>query len=354
MAIWKALSASEQVAQHLKSELADGRWVGQMPGVYQLMEELDASRATIDSALRLLEEEGVLVGQGAGRKRQIVQPETPAAPALRVAILLYENSDQSLDYIIDCKNKLETLGHTVIYAPISLTEIKMDVRQLSRMVNKTDANAWVVSAGTREVLEWFIHQKIPAFAIFGRRRKLKIAGVGPDHAPSLAEATRRLIDLGHHRIVLLDSIYSVSEPGTIGSVFLDALSDGGITASSYNLPGWEGGLDGLYVYLGSSFQLSPPTAIIAGSSSTYFATLHFLVSRGIRVPQDLSLVCVDDDPYFSQCQPAVSHIRWSRRPVTKRIVRWVSNISQGKEDSRQTPIKSEFIEGGTIGPVAKE
>jgi len=30
-------------------------------------------------------------------------------------------------------------------------------------------------------------------------------------------------------------------------------------------------------------------------------------------------------------------------------VRWVNNISQGKEDTRQTVIKAEFIEGGTIG-----
>ena len=115
------------------------------------------------------------------------------------------------------------------------------------------------------------------------------------------------------------------------------------------MPGWEGGLEGLYAYLDSSFQVSPPTALIAGSASTYFATQSFLVTRGIRVPQDLSLICVGNDPYFSQCQPSVSHIRWSRRSVANRIVRWVRNISEGKEDARQTTIKSEFIEGGTIG-----
>jgi hypothetical protein len=39
--------------------------------------------------------------------------------------------------------------------------------------------------------------------------------------------------------------------------------------------------------------------------------------------------------------------------VANRIVRWVRNISQGKEDTRQTTIKAEFIEGGTIGPAAE-
>jgi DNA-binding LacI/PurR family transcriptional regulator/biotin operon repressor len=347
------LTITEQVAEHLRGELYRGRWTDTIPGSRKLSTELEVNSKTIEDALQLLEAEGILIGQGVGRGRRIVLPEDHAPPGLRVAILLYEQSAESLDYIIDCKNKLAAAGHTVFYAPSHLTEIKMDVPRLARMVVKTEADAWVVGSATSEVLQWFLQQKIPAFAVFGRRRKLKIAAVGPDNIPALTEATRRLIELGHHRIVFLDSLYSVSEPGTIGAAFLAAMSAGGITVGPYNLPGWEGGLEGLYAYLDSSFQISPPTAIIAGSSPNYFATQSFLVNQGIRVPQDLSLICVDDDPHFSQYRPSVSHIHWSRRPVVNRIVSWISNISQGKQDTRQTTIKAEFIEGGTIGPVAK-
>lgn len=346
------LSATEQTANYLREQLISKTWTGTMPGEARLVAQLGVGRDTIKMALRHLEQEGLLVSQGQGRRRRIELPGSMATTGLRVAILLYEQSDQSLDYFIDCKNKLEAAGHTVFYAPSHLTEIRMDVRRLARMVGKTEADAWVVAGGTREVLQWFIEQKTPAFALYGRRRKLKIAGVGPDNIPTIVEATRRLIELGHQRIVFLDSLYSVSGPGTIGAAFLDALSAGGITVGAYNLPGWEGGLEGLYAYLDSSFEISPPTAIIVGSGPTYLATLHFLLNRGIRVPQDLSLIVTEDDPDFNQCKPSVSHIGWSRRPVVNRIVRWASNISQGKEDTRQTTIKAEFIEGGTIGPVA--
>lgn len=345
------LSAVEQVAAHLRREILRGGLSGTMPGVPTLAAELGVNHKTVKAALGMLEDERLLVNQGRGLQRRIVLPEDHAPSGLRVAILLYEQSAESLDYIIDCKNKLETAGHTVFYAPSHLTELKMDVRRLARMVGKTEADAWVVGAGTREVLQWFLQQKTPAFALSGRRRKLKIAGVGPDNIPAITEATRRLVELRHHRIVLLDSLYSVSEPGTIGAAFLEALSAGGISTGFYNMPGWEGGLQGLYAYLDSSFQHTAPTAIIAGSASTYFATQSFLVTRGIRVPQDLSLICVGNDPYFSQCQPSVSHIRWSSRSVANRIVRWGNNISHGKEDTRQTMIDAEFVEGGTIGPV---
>ena len=127
--------------------------------------------------------------------------------------------------------------------------------------------------------------------------------------------------------------------------------ESGSLGRSPNLPGWEGGLEGLYACLGSSFQISPPTAIIASSIPNYFATQSFLLNRGIRVPQDLSMVCIDDDPNFNNCRPTVSHTHWSRRAVANRIVRWVGNIALGKEDTRQTSIKAGFIEGGTTGPV---
>jgi hypothetical protein len=199
---------------------------------------------TVECALRLLEKEGMLVGQGAGRRRKIVMPKGHASSGMRVAILLYEPSDQSLDYLTDCKNKLAAVGHTVFYAPSSLTEIKMDVPRLARMVKKTEADAWVVTSGTREVLQWFMQQKVPAFAFCGRRHQLKIAGIGPDVIPALVKATRRLIDLGHQRIVYLDSLYNVSEPGTAGTAFLGALASDGVTAGSFNLRGWVGGVRG--------------------------------------------------------------------------------------------------------------
>ena len=156
MSEFTLLSSSEQVAAHLLEEISRGRWSETMPGARTLALELEVDRNTVEAALHRMEKQGLLVAQGAGRKRRIKLPEELAKPpGLRVAILLYEQSDQSLDYLIDCKNKLEAAGHTVFYAPSHLTEIKMDVRRLARMVKKTEADAWVVLGGTREVLEWF-------------------------------------------------------------------------------------------------------------------------------------------------------------------------------------------------------
>jgi DNA-binding transcriptional regulator YhcF (GntR family) len=65
------LTITEQVAEHLRGELHRGRWTETIPGLQKLAEELEVNSKTIEYALNLLEAEGLLVGQGAGRKRRI-------------------------------------------------------------------------------------------------------------------------------------------------------------------------------------------------------------------------------------------------------------------------------------------
>ena len=61
-----------------------------MPGVNPLVAELGVGHKTVKAALRMLENEGILVNQGRGAQRKIVLPEDHAPPGLRVAILFYE------------------------------------------------------------------------------------------------------------------------------------------------------------------------------------------------------------------------------------------------------------------------
>ena len=52
------LSKIEQVAAHLRAELAGGRWEEAMPGRLELAAELGINAKTVEDALRLLEKEG--------------------------------------------------------------------------------------------------------------------------------------------------------------------------------------------------------------------------------------------------------------------------------------------------------
>ena len=63
----RILTASEQVAAHLREALGRGFWNARVPGVNGLARDLGVANETVETALRLLEREGLLVGQGPKR-----------------------------------------------------------------------------------------------------------------------------------------------------------------------------------------------------------------------------------------------------------------------------------------------
>ncbi len=347
------LSSAQQVEHHLRQALVAGQWRGFMPGVLKLEEELGVNRKTVEGALRLLERDGLIVSQGAGRRRRIVVPERAwAKRRLRVALLLYESADAGLDYIVDLRHRLDEEGHSSFIVPRTLRDLKMDARRLPGLVKATRADAWVVAAGSRNVLQWFAAQPIPAFALFGRREGLSIAGIGPDKVSACAAAARKLIDLGHRRIcMLVHPERRLPEPGAPEQAFLAELAARGITTGSYNLPAWEDSAAGFHALLEALFRTTPPTAMIVDGAALFFAAQQFLLHQGVRVPAHVSVLCTDDDPAFAWCRPSVAHIRCDIRPVVQRILRWAAHISRGKRDARQSFTSAVFFPGGTIGPA---
>ena len=356
MAIIRILSAVEQVAVHLRGELMQERWGDLMPGVDGLAADLGVSRKTMDAALQLLEKEGLLVPQGGGRRRRIELPVgMKQTHGMRVAILLSEPIDRKLDYMVELQHELQKAGHAVFYPAKCLSELGMEVQRVARIVEQTEADAWIVLAGSSEVLAWFAGQQVPTFALFGRRRGLALAGAGPDKAPAFAAAARTLIGLGHRRIVLLARPRRrLPRPGASEQAFLDELTAHGLVVSKYHLPDWDESIRGFHGRLESLFQVTPPTALIIEEAALFAAAQQFLAQRKLRVPQDVSLVCTDADAGFEWCQPPISHIRWESRPLVRRIIRWAANVGSGKNDLRQSLTSAEFVHGGTIGPAREE
>lgn len=356
MAEFNIVSPSQQVADHLRSELLLGKWSGTMPGSPALAAELGIDSKTVWAALSILEDEGVLIGQGPGRPRKIVLSSYSAdATSLRIGVLEYETASLNDDYMVDLRHKLTGAGHRVVQPVKTLTELGMNVPRIRKMVEETEADAWIVCAAARNVLQWFVDQKPPAFALFGRRRELPIAGVGPDHEAIGRLIVRRLVELGHQRIVVLvRESQRAGGPGRSEKAIFDEMAQHGLPSGPYNLPEWDDSADGLHRVIDGLFKVTPPTALIVDEPFVFHAVKDHLARRGITAPEDVSLICRDPDQTFAWLQPSVAHVRWDHRPIVRRIVNWAANISQGKKDQRQTLTKAEFVEGGTVGPALRQ
>ena len=349
------LSITDQVAEHLRTEILRGRWSGTLPGKHQLAAELGVNNKTVEAALRQLEKTGLLLPQGAGRKRLINLRRRKSSRALRIALLLNElPHDAKSELHLGITHGLSEAGHATVIATKSLDALRFDPKRVARLVGETKADAWIVYGGSRDVLEWFALQPRPAFALFGHRIGIKIPAVSPDKPPAVAAAARHLIEFGHRRIVLMcKRIRRLPHPGLSETVFLETLRANDCPPGDYNLPDWEETNEGFQECLRALFRVTPPTALIVDEAAYVVAAMQFFLSRGIRVPRDVSLVSTDDDPAFAHCHPPIACITWDKRPVVGRILQWADNVSRGKPDLRQTLTPAKFIPGGTVDAASR-
>ena len=349
-------TAVEQISDAIKDSIFSGELKGSIPGASRLAKTLGVNHKTVESALRDLESQGLLIHEGARQSRSVNSKNLKLSNAgIRIAIFLQDQSDVRDVMMVEIKHRLEESGHYPFFVNKSMIDLRMNKRRIARIVNRTETDAWILLAAPKEILEWFSKQETPAFAVFGNRlEEVNVAGASPGKSHPVVQATQTLIDLGHRRIILIIRKYQREPISTSAQAFLDVLNSNGIQSSDFNLPDWEETGEGFNQLLESIFKITPPTAIITDEPFQYLAAHNFMVNRGIQIPKHLSLICSDYDPIFKWCMPSVSHITFSNKPLLRRINDWAQNVKNQKNDLRQTILKATFVPGETIGPPTKE
>jgi DNA-binding LacI/PurR family transcriptional regulator len=314
---------------------------------------LGVNHKTVEAALAKMEREGILVSRGSRRARGIVPgAKITGARSLRLAIVLFEPEEARTDYMIEIRHELSEAGHSPFLADKCCVDFDSTPEGIARYVNSVRADAWLLQSAPRAALEWFAVDTRPTFALFGTHADLDLADASPLTATAYQTAVRALTARGHRRIVLLARpMRKIPKPGMPEKAFLESLAECGVTVGDYHFPLWENTKEGFLGCLDSIFKLTPPTALIVQELVLFAAVQQFLAQRGLRSPDDVSLICTDPDPHFAWQEPSVAHFGMDSRPWVAHAVRWAANISQGKDYRRKISSKVDFIEGGTLGPV---
>ena len=346
----------ELVAARLIEGMRDGRWTDSLPGVLRLASEMDVAPNTVRRAIRQLEEDGVLSHRGKGRGRTIAAAgiSRRGKAHLSIAILRHDRSLRDNPHtslvLTEIMHALETSGHTVFFCEKSQSELEHSVRGISGVLSRTRADAWLIEAGSRRLLEWCVGRPTPCMALYGDPTDLSIAGIGPEGEAAFRDCARHLIDLGHRRIVYITGgAHRKPGLGRSAQALMDELVAHDIQVSSYNFPDWEETPQGFEELLERLFRHTPPTALIVDESPQVIAALAFLARKGISVPEQVSVISAQPDGVLDWCHPPLAHMAWDATSLMRHIVRWAEDVRKGREHKGVTGVPMYFEPGGTTG-----
>ncbi len=166
-------------------------------------------------------------------------------------------------------------------------------------------------------------------------------------------ATEHLIGLGHRRIGLVKGIPGFVATEDRASGYRAALTEAGIALDpQLEVCGEFDTIEGR-VAAAKLLDLSdPPTAVFACNDDMALAVLQEARARGIRVPDDLSVVGFDDTTMARIAVPAITTIRQPLEEVGRMAVTLLTRIIDGQTvDPLRVEIGTRLVVRESTGPV---
>ncbi|MFL6127543.1 MAG: LacI family DNA-binding transcriptional regulator [Mycobacteriales bacterium] len=180
----------------------------------------------------------------------------------------------------------------------------------------------------------------------------RVTSVGSTNFLGGLAATRHLLDLGHRRIAYLGGPAAAAcnqarMHGYRGAMEREAVR----IPEGYVRTGRFHHRDGLVEGAALLDLPARPTAIFAGSDETALGVIEAARARGLRIPEDLSIVGFDDTPIARFASPPLTTVRQPLREIGAVALRTALRLADGeKVDSHHVELATELVVRRSTAP----
>jgi DNA-binding LacI/PurR family transcriptional regulator len=200
--------------------------------------------------------------------------------------------------------------------------------------------------GGERLVRQLMERKIACVVIWEKLEETDINYVGFDNFKAAYQATDHLAKLGHRRIGLI-----VGPHQKVGRVkkrfdgYKQALNDHGIPFDQTIVVATEPDLLEGRQAMGQILSAkNPPTAVFAASDRLAIGGLATIKERGLRVPQDISLVGFDDVEFAPYCDPPLTTVRVPAKEMGALAVKVLHDlIINGNQNVKQYCLDTDLI-----------
>ncbi|MBG0824512.1 LacI family DNA-binding transcriptional regulator [Planomonospora sp. ID91781] len=178
-----------------------------------------------------------------------------------------------------------------------------------------------------------------------------VASVGATNWNGGLAATRHLLELGHRRIGIIGGPADMLCSRARIDGYRAALETAGVAVAPELIrrgdflvdSGREQGRELLAL-------ADPPTAVFAGSDLQAFGVLEAARQRGLRVPEDLSVVGFDDLPLAQSAWPSLTTVRQPLQEMAALATRMVVASGPGAPEAKRVELATELVVRESTAP----
>ena len=306
-----------QVSEILGEEVKRKRWIEWLPKERELAKIYQVSRFTLRRALDRLREEGVLeTRHGLGtrialRSRRAQKSTTNASIGVLMPKALDKFRHFTTLFVDDLRTLLFDHGHQLVLHEHVQVEKRRPFELLKKLTNQQRHACWLLIGCGSETQRWFQQNHVPAVVSGTCDAALGLPFVCLDNRALGRHAALTLVQYGHRDIGALLTESNTHLRSGLSEVF-NSRSDSGST-----LVICEVSDDASSICRAVDRLLAlgrRPTALFIAESNIYLTVYSRLTQLGLRIPQDISLLCRDDEPYLQSMLPEPA--RYSKNPHT--------------------------------------
>ena len=173
-----------------------------------------------------------------------------------------------------------------------------------------------------------------------------------DFHHAVCMATQHLLDLGHRDIAYFGSNENRDAAQGLFTGFCETMSSVSqpldLRRIQMNLSGKNAVVNAVNIQL----SVKPcPTAILCTTGNLAIETIDDLHKRGIRVPEDISVVSISDISHSKYSSPSLSAVHIDSSAIAQLMFNSIMKLINGEALERTTYVPTEFIHGESSIPL---
>lgn len=216
-------------------------------------------------------------------------------------------------------------------------DIEKGVKSIGALIKrKIDGIVVASSQVDSSVLKQLTETDVNFVLVDWCKRNIKVDSLYFDYKVGIAEAVSHLISLGHR------NIYFISGPEKLKTAeirmrnFIDTLESHKDNNLSYKILEGDHKIDGGYEAAKKILkEKDPPTAVVCSNDLTAIGAMKAFQKAGVKIPEDISIVGLDNIALTEIVSPALTTIELERYKIGRTAMELLLNRIKDKELPKQ-------------------